>query len=789
MSLRRLAVIVLSATAALLVAVVLAVVLYLAFGDLSQHKGRIEGLVTKVLGRPFAIDGTFKLQVLPSISVVAERVRLGNADWGSRPQMVEVGHVSVQIGLWSLVSGPVDLRSFELRDVSVLLETNADGKGNWVFGEAPGPAQVPKPSAESATSVPLVIESAKLSNVRITYRERGKSDQVALIETLSIGPGSDGLLAISSKGRLNELPVAVNGELGPLDALISGRNIRTTLQAAVGDLQVDVKGGIGRLDPLDGADLTVKVEHPDIGTMLKKLQLPVVLTGPLRGDVQLKDAGDLTRLDLAAKLSDITVKVGGTLRTLGLPGSDLQIEVAVADAARLAAAFDVTGLPAGPLEVGGRFVFASKEIKLDKGSAKFAGATARANGIVRLAREPSAELRFEVAAENLRKLVPALPELSLSMSGNYAGSRDKLEVNNLKGKIGETEISGQVSMAGTGRKRVDADFASPRLDLTPFLPKKTEAKSADDAHSKPKAQPKKAKPKFVFDDTPLPVIKPAPLDAKLHLTLAEVRIDTEVLRDVDATLRVDGANFALEGRLRDSLEGTVGGIVKLTPADGGATAIDVSVSVANVHPSLPEINPKDAPPTNVEASLLVKGASARQMASLANGRVLVTQGPGKLKSGVLGAFAGDLLRELFAKLNPFAAQDPYLQLECTVVRVDIVDGHVTVSPVLMQSDKVTIVAGGKIELGTEALDFQFNTRPRTGVGVSAGMFTNPFIEVAGTLASPRMGVGTKAAVSGVAAVATGGLSLLGQGLLDRVRGSEDLCGEMLAEAAAGKAKK
>ena len=131
------------------------------------------------------------------------------------------------------------------------------------------------------------------------------------------------------------------------------------------------------------------------------------------------------------------------------------------------------------------------------------------------------------------------------------------------------------------------------------------------------------------------------------------------------------------------------------------------------------------------------------MASGANGRVVVTQGPGKLPSGVIGLIGGDLLRELVGKLNPFAAQDPYTQLECTVVRADIVDGQVTVNPVLMQSEKVTIVAGGKIDLGTEALRFDFNTRPRTGVGISAGMFTNPFIELAGTLASPRLGVGAK----------------------------------------------
>ena len=264
MSLRRLAVIVLSAAGALLAAVVL----YLAFGDLGRHKGRIETLATQLLGRPFAIDGVFELEVLPSISLVAERVRLGNAHWGSQPQMVEIGRVSAQVGLWSLVSGPVDVRSFELTDVAVLLETNAEGEGNWVFGEAGAPAEAREAGAGSATSVPAVILRAKLANVRTTYRARGKPDRVALIESLSIAPGADGLLAISGKGRLNELPAALSGEIGPMEALFAGRDIRMAIQAALGELQVDVKGGLGRLDPLDGADLGMKIAHPDIGSML-----------------------------------------------------------------------------------------------------------------------------------------------------------------------------------------------------------------------------------------------------------------------------------------------------------------------------------------------------------------------------------------------------------------------------------------------------------------------------------------------------------------------------------------
>ena len=66
-------------------------------------------------------------------------------------------------------------------------------------------------------------------------------------------------------------------------------------------------------------------------------------------------------------------------------------------------------------------------------SARFAGATARVNGTVRLAREPSADLRFELAAESLEQAAAGAAGDPLSMSGNYAGSRDKLEVKNLSG--------------------------------------------------------------------------------------------------------------------------------------------------------------------------------------------------------------------------------------------------------------------------------------------------------------------------------------------------------------------
>ena len=784
MSLRRIVLIALSVVGALL----LAIVLYVAFADLGGHKGRIEAFVTKQIGRPFAIDGALELKVLPSVSVLAERVRVANAEWGSKPQMVEIGRLSTQIRLWSLISGPVDVRSFELSDVSVLLEKNREGKGNWAFGGAPEEETPP----EGATKFPAVILHAKISNVEVTYREPGKPDRVARLETLTIDPGKDGLLAISGKGKLDDYRTSLEGHVGPIEALFSGRNIRMAIQGAIERLQLDINGSLGRLDPLDGADLALKLEHPDLGGMLKNLRLPVVATGALSVDGKLKDAGKLTQLDVDAKLGDITAKTNGTLQTLGLPGSDLKFEVLVADVDRLAKVFDVTGLPAEALKVSGHVASTRKEVKLDGLSAKLAGAQAKADGTIRLARDRDADIRFELSAENLMKLRKGLPDKPFTMSGNYLESRDKLELKILKSSIGKTEISGWASMARNGKKHIEADLASPLIDLTPPATEqadgKAKTKPAGGAGAPPadaKQAAKEPKQKYVFSEEPIPLDKLKSADAKVHFVVTEMKLSAGVLKDVDGTLIVDSGQLAFEGRAKGGIEGTLDSAVKLKSTSDGAADLKLDLAIKNMRAGLvtgDEIDPRLVPPTSIAANLTASGVSAHQIASSANGQVLLTQGPGKTKD-IFTMIGGDIFAQLASKLNPFSAEDPYTQLDCTVARVDIVQGKATVEPVLMQSAKVTITAKGNVDLHTEQLTVDFNTRPREGIGVSPGMFTNPFIKLEGTLASPRVGVGGKGVASGALAAATAGVSVVAKAAVDRALGEADLCKKTLEEAA------
>ena len=276
-------------------AVLLALVLYVAFGDLGRHKARIEAFVTQSIGRPFAIDGPFKLRLFPVIDVSAERVRLGNAPGGSQPQMIEIGKAVVQIGFWSLISGPPDVRLFELNDATVLLEHGCRWQGQLGHGShrtkrrtkwrnrrgrrrGRGPGGHPQRALEQCARHLSRSEEA---------RSRGPARQAEHYA------GPEELLALEGQGKLDVYPLSLKGEVGPLKSLLTARDMRIAMQGTLGKLALDINGVVGSLDPLDGADLTLKVEHPDLEDMLKKLELPVIATGPMQIDGRLKDAGAL----------------------------------------------------------------------------------------------------------------------------------------------------------------------------------------------------------------------------------------------------------------------------------------------------------------------------------------------------------------------------------------------------------------------------------------------------------------------------------------------------------------
>ena len=242
-----------------LLLVVAAGLLYLSFADLSRYRPEIETVVSSAIGRDFRIAGDLKLKVLPNPSIVAEGVTLANADWGTPTPMVTIGSVSSDVALWSLLFGPIRIKSLELRDVAILLEQNAAGDANWVFGtDAPPDAAAETTAATSGMRLPVAIELASIENVEVLLRRPELNDS-RVLATLALRTDERGVVAANVSGSLNGLPFTVDGTIaregegeGRARVVVETSLAETTLRAnaLVSAEQVEFEGSISPLNKL-----------------------------------------------------------------------------------------------------------------------------------------------------------------------------------------------------------------------------------------------------------------------------------------------------------------------------------------------------------------------------------------------------------------------------------------------------------------------------------------------------------------------------------------------------------
>jgi uncharacterized protein involved in outer membrane biogenesis len=194
----------------------------------------------------------------------------------------------------------------------------------------------------------------------------------------------------------------------------------------------------------------------------------------------------------------------------------------------------------------------------------------------------------------------------------------------------------------------------------------------------------------------------------------------------------------------------------------------------------PDVADDEVPATSINLDLNASGGTPRALASSVDGRIVMTQGAGLVRNDLIERFSGDIIAQLFKALNPFAEEEEFTNWECSVLATDFESGVGEITGFLLQSEKLMVVGGGSIDLNTEELNIEFNTKPRTGVGVSADMFVTPFVKLSGTLASPSVGLNQKGVLlSGGAAFLTGGMSFLYQGLVDRATAEGGRCEEAL----------
>lgn len=405
----------------------------------------------------------------------------------------------------------------------------------------------------------------------------------------------------------------------------------------------------------------------------------------------------------------------------------------------------------------------------------------------------SRHIRFEGSVASVRLLgavfdVADLPEQELTLSGDLSLGPDRVALEPFSIAFGESDASGSASAELGEALVIVVDARSTKLDLTPFFPAAPEGAEEDAAATgTPDTEPSTAPAEdaLVFSDEPLPFDLLRDLGLQVSLQAAAVAVRDTQVNDLRLTLENSAGRAMLKASFNGTPDGSAEGEIVLD-ATTDMAAVDAKVEVADMRLSLLSSgvdDPRQIPPIGVNVQLEASGRTAHALASSANGRIVVRQGAGLIDNNAVGIVSNDIIAQLFSALNPFSKEEEHTKLECTVLALNVTDGTGKLEPVLLQTEKLQVVGNGDMDLRSEALDIEFNTKPRSGVGITADMLVTPFVKLTGTLAQPSVGLNTKGALlQGGAAVLTGGASLLVGGLADRATAEAGQCERALIAA-------
>ena len=455
---RRWIVLPLAALAAILLGV-------LVLFDWNWFKGPLEGAVSTALEREFEVaDLDVELGAPPTVTL--EQVRIANAAWGSRPDMLTIRQVRFAIDLWPALKGAIRLPFLQVQEPDLLLETNQEGLANWTLGE--------QDEAEAPPVIPI-IRDLEVVDAIVRYHEPGRAqDLVATLETVAGAMTGSGI-QLSAEGTLNEESLSLRLAGAPaerLEAATEAERFPFELDARLGSTRITATGSAEQLLQAQGMSVELNVESQDPGTLLTlagrerrslgdlHLTLSVTSQDQIwtlqqidlrfgqsdlqgRATVQLGQPEPLIAADLASqqvRVEDLRPLLSGAAAQPSDASPEAALDTAIADAKTALAADKQTTDRGGP---------GLQRDMLPKVDAEVSYTVGRLSG-------PDLALS---GLELHARLTDGLPRLELTGGGEYRGTPVALDV-----QLGRTRQGAPTDRAYPVQARIEAAATQIQID-------------------------------------------------------------------------------------------------------------------------------------------------------------------------------------------------------------------------------------------------------------------------------------------------------------------------------------
>lgn len=395
---------------------------------------------------------------------------------------------------------------------------------------------------------------------------------------------------------------------------------------------------------------------------------------------------------------------------------------------------------------------------------------------------------FEISGENVADVArrgmsmagveegAPLPSKPISIAGALRDSDGGYAIDGLKLKIGNSDLSGNLSINLTGaRPQLKADVSSNHFNADDVQ----SAQSGQNEQFTAESGPDDGR---VFPSTPLPLDGLNAVDATVTFAGNEIVANGITFGNVGANIALANGLLNVSSFGLDFGGGRIDGQVKLDASGNTALlAINVDGKKIDYGKILKDMTGEETITGTVDLSFTSNGtgSSVRSLMAALNGKLRVVSEKGHIDSGALTFLTGPLA----GLMGGDGAND----LRCAVLDFDIVNGMASSRATVFETGGLSIVGEGSVDLREEKLDLRFDPRAKNASVASAAEVG---ILVTGTLKEPSVGPDVADVAMGAASlatgIATGGVSLLLGAVVDSVASGVDNT-DYCALALAGKA--
>lgn len=248
------------------------------------------GKFNSLTGRELVISGAVSPTFWPVLGIKTGPVSVSNADWSKEGPMLQAEALAISVDMAALLGGTVKITGVEAINPRIVLERNAKGQENWVFG---GDAGGTVSRATPGVGQPFTLDKAVFKGgtlIFVDHASGARHELTGIDATISI-PSYTGPAQLDMAAVMNGQSFTTAMTVAAFQDFLDGKVVATDLTLTAGDAVIGFKGQAGQGPVEAEGDLTAKLG--DLSAVSALMGAPMSLPQGLGAqDVQV--AGKLT---------------------------------------------------------------------------------------------------------------------------------------------------------------------------------------------------------------------------------------------------------------------------------------------------------------------------------------------------------------------------------------------------------------------------------------------------------------------------------------------------------------